>query len=161
MITQEKLKELFNYKDGKLFWKVKKSARTYIGDEAGSKNKSTGYLNIFIDSKSYKAHRLIFLFHHGFLPKYLDHIDGNRMNNKIENLRECTAAQNQWNQKTSTRNTSGIKGVEWCEDKKLWRGVVTVAGNRCHLGYFKNSELARKAVYEFRELRHGEFANHG
>jgi len=63
---------------------------------------------------------LIFLYHHGYLPKFVDHIDGNKKNNRIENLREATKSQNAMNQKVSTRNTSGIKGVMWHKRDKKW-----------------------------------------
>jgi hypothetical protein len=160
MITQGILKEMFTYKDGKLFWKIRKAVCTIIGEEAGSTD-IRGYCNISIDHKKYKTHRLIFLLHHGYLPEYIDHIDGNPTNNRIENLRECTAAQNQWNQKENTRNTSGIKGVAWHKRVKQWQARVCVSGVRHYLGYFRSPELAAKAVKEFREQYHGDFVNHG
>jgi hypothetical protein len=159
-ITQEQLKEMFTYKDGKLFWKVKKAWKTKIGEEAGSLNER-GYCNISIDHKKYKAHRLIFLMHHGYLPEYIDHIDGNPGNNRLENLRECTTAQNQWNQKVSSKSTSGIKGVVWHKRVNQWQARVCVSGVRHYLGYFRSPELAERAVKDFREQQHGDFVNHG
>jgi len=116
---------------------------------------------VSIDYKKYKIHRLIFLMHHGYLPEYIDHIDGNPKNNRVENLRECTASQNQWNQGISSKNTSGIKGVVWHKRVKQWQARVRVSGVRHYLCYFRSAELAEKAVQEFREQHHGTFANHG
>ena len=111
MITQNKVKELFTYEEGKLLWKVKKAIRTSIGEEAGTIN-ALGYRCISVDNKRYYAHRLIFLFHRGFLPEYIDHIDGDPTNNRLENLRECTRDQNQWNQKVSIKALRVSRA--WC-----------------------------------------------
>lgn len=160
MITQNKVKELFTYEEGKLLWKVKKAVRTSIGKEAGAVN-ALGYRCISVDNKKYYTHRLIFLFHRGYLPDYVDHIDRDPTNNRIENLRECTRDQNQWNQKVSIKSTSGIKGVVWHKRMKRWQARVSVSGVRHFLGSFQSHELAEQAVKEFREKHHGAFANHG
>ena len=77
MITQERLKELFDYQDGQLTWKVKK-ARANKGDIAGCNAEASGimYRQTKIDGKQYRVHCLVFLLHHGYLPKQVDHIDG-------------------------------------------------------------------------------------
>ena len=87
MITQERIKQLLKYKDGELVW-IKKSgigSHITVGAVAGSL-KRIGYMGVCIDKSNYLTHRLIFLYHHGYLPKTVDHIDGDRLNNKINNL---------------------------------------------------------------------------
>ena len=87
MLTQKEVCDYFDYVDGILYWKVQKANAIKIGQAAGSLDERTGYYRIHINSKMYKTHRLIFLYHHGYLPNYVDHIDNNRTNNRIENLR--------------------------------------------------------------------------
>ena len=95
MIAQERLKSLFDYVDGQLIAKTKSKGRN-IGDALRSVS-GNGYLKGSVDGKQYKVHRLVFLYFHGFMPSQVDHIDGNRKNNKIKNLREATSAQNNQN----------------------------------------------------------------
>ena len=146
-ITQEYLLELFEYKDGHLYWKVARG-NTSIGKRAGYIDTSNlGYqkVTIGIDNKLYNGHRLIFLIYHGYLPEFIDHIDGNSLNNNIDNLRECTIQQNSWNCKKSKNNSSGFTGV-WVHGKK-WRAGVKVGGVTKHLGTFNTPEEA-SAVYD-------------
>lgn len=155
-LTQTVLKELFDYRDGVLYWKIKCKG-IKIGHPAGCLNKA-GYLRTGIGGKSYRNHRLIFLMHHGYLPKTIDHIDTNRLNNRIENLREASSSQNNWNSKKSVNNTSGHKGVKWCKKNKKW--VVQVRKNYklCYFGSFDNIEDAIVASLKARKQLHGEFA---
>ena len=109
----------------------------------------------------YRAHRLIWLLFHGDLPKQLDHVDGNRQNNKIENLRECTPSQNQHNCKLRSDNKSGIKGVSWDSSKKMWAARLATKGEVSALGCFWDKEVAGQIVRIERLKLHGEFANNG
>ena len=95
------------------------------------------------------------------MPKYIDHIDGNPLNNKIENLRECTHQQNHFNERKPKNNTSGIKGVSFHKPTKKWRATVFLNYKQHYLGLFKDIKEAEKACIEFRNKHHGEFANHG
>ena len=158
ILTQELVQSLFEYKDGKLYWKVNKG-RVKIGDKTGSLHHS-GYLFIQINSKTYLAHRVIFLYHHGFLPQYIDHIDGNKSNNKIENLREATRHQNSFNTKLYKTNTSGIKGVNWSKSAKKWEVRVQINNKRKCFGIYENNELAELVAIEARNKYHGNFARH-
>lgn len=117
-LTQKYVRSLFDYKDGNLYWKVRKAYRIKIGDLAGYVN-ITGYQEVIIDGKSYKAHRLIFLYHHGYLPKFLDHIDCNKLNNDINNLREATKSQNKMNQ----RKIKDINGNQHHQNIKVFAGI--------------------------------------
>ena len=117
--TQKLLHQLFEYKGGKLYWKVDAAYNVKIGDVAGTTD-SKGYKTTKINGKIYKVHRLIFLMHYGYLPKFVDHKDKNPSNNKIENLRDATHSENQLNSKIPKNNTSGIKGVSWNSLVKKW-----------------------------------------
>ena len=165
MITYEEVKELFDYKDGELYWKkplnstMRKRKYYDLGDKAG-KQHSAGYVQICLNRRLYLAHRLIFLWHHGYLPRVLDHIDGNRLNNKIENLRAATYSENQFNRKIGKNNTSGHKGISWSLQYQKWLARIWCHGKAIYLGKYDNLDDAVKAVKLKREELHKEFARH-
>jgi hypothetical protein len=164
-LTVDLLNHLFEYdkETGNLIWKIKPSRRGHsvkAGDIAGTL-KSHGYLCVGINYNSYRAHRLIFLMHKGYLPKTIDHINGDKLDNRIENLRAATVGQNQHNRKTNANNTSGYKGVSWNKAQKKWTARITLERKIIHLGYFANVEEAAEVVRKAREELHGSFANHG
>ena len=161
IISQDYLKQIFDYKDGNLYWKIKTGARSLKGAKAGYFDKSCKYSLIRIKGKSYLTHRLIYLYHHGFLPKILDHIDANKLNNKIENLRPSNLITNGYNAKISKRNKSRIKGVYWHNLMKKWAVQLSIDGKQKKLGYFENLKDAEILVKKMREQHHKEFANHG
>lgn len=161
-LTQNLLKELFDYRDGELYWKVAKARRVKIGDLAGSIGRD-GYRAVGIDNKLYKAHRLIFLYYHGHLPEFLDHIDGNPLNNNIENLREATLQENQMNgKKRSSHNSkptsSKFKGVYRDKRDKKWMAYIRIDGKLKHLGYFTSEIEAAKTYNGAATAAFGEFA---
>lgn len=157
-MKQERLKELFNYCDGNLLWKVQKSRATKIGQIAGVKD-FRGYVRISIDRKSYYAHRLIWIWHYGELfNNKLDHINTNTSDNRIENLRLATQSQNNGNRNIPANNTSGHKGVSWSNQLQKWKAYIAIDGVRIHLGYFEELVEA-SAAYNLAAERHfGEFA---
>ncbi len=160
-LTVDLLNHLFEYdkETGNLIWKIQKRG-TRKGSIAGT-IKSHGYLCVGINYNSYRAHRLIFLMHKGYLPKTIDHINGDKLDNRIENLRAATVGQNQHNRKTNANNTSGYKGVSWHKAKKKWVSRIKLEGKSIHLGYFDNVEEAAEVVRKAREELHGDFAHHG
>lgn len=157
-ITQEYLKEIFDYKDGNLFWKKRTGPRSKINEIAGHLRKN-GYVQVILHRKIYVAHRLIWLWIHGEWPKNeVDHIDGNKSNNKIENLRDVTKSQNQQNRLKTRQNTSGYKGVFFHARSNKWIAKITLNKKQNYLGYFSSPLDAHNAYCEAAKKFHGEFA---
>lgn len=155
-LTQKDVKDLFEYEDGFLYWKeYKYPRRTDL--LVGTLGK-VGRIYTKINQKTYLVHRLIFLFHHGYLPKFIDHIDGNPVNNKIENLREATHRQNCQNRKLAINNTCGYKGVTKYRNK--WMAQIQVNGFKKHLGYFKTPSEAHEAYKKEADKSFGQFSKH-
>lgn len=150
------VKYSFNYVDGKFFWKSKKPG-VVIGKQAGTFDYK-GYRCIVINRKSYKAHRLVFLFHHGYLPKCIDHINGIKSDNRIENLREATESQNKANRGKTKVNTSGFKGVFKAHHGKKWRAQIKHGNKQIFLGKFDNKEEAYAKYIESSKKYFGDFA---
>ena len=154
------LHELFEYRDGELYWKVAKAKRIKVGNIAGSVSAS-GYKYIKIDGKSYSSHRLIFGMIYGYLPYEIDHIDGNPLNNLVENLREANHSDNLKNTKIQSNNRSGVKGVCWHKRTKKWYATIVVNKKPVYIGSYKLLEQAKQAINLARAKHHGKFANHG
>ncbi|WP_241622504.1 HNH endonuclease [Rosenbergiella australiborealis] len=131
------------------------------GSLAGNKNKSN-YVVIRINHKAYRAHRLAWLYTYGMWPTgMLDHINNDRSDNSIYNLREASNSENNQNKNLAKNNLCGIKGVFWNKHKRRWEASCSLNGKRYVLGRFKNISDAEREVRLFREKAHGEFANHG
>lgn len=151
MVQEQEVKELydkfhqrFEYRDGKLFSKENWHRLQRKGQEVGSVN-NCGYLKVCVDSKNYLVHRIIYLMHHGKLPELLDHIDRNKLNNNIENLREADKELNSWNRDKQSNNTSGFRGVSWNKNAGKWHAYIKIKGKRKHLGLFSTPEEASEA----------------
>ena len=159
MITQKDVQECFDYADGLLFWKnvSHPNKQSLIKKPAGSLHKS-GYRHISWRNKVHKAHRLIFLLHHGYLPKEIDHINANRQDNRIENLREATRSENQCNRSILKSNSSGCQNVSWHKKSNAWVVRIMKNGKSKLIGYFKDLEFADLVATEARDLYHGKFA---
>ncbi len=163
MITQEELKETFDYKDGHLYWKIAKQGVTK-GNLAGTLNRKYGnktdYWFVFFKGKNHKAHRLIWTYHYGFEPTMIDHIDGDGLNNRIENLRLTSPSQNAFNRKTKPNTKSGIKGVYFNAKSKKWTAKLIAYKKLIYLGTFLTQEDAIHAIHGARKQAHGEFASY-
>ena len=163
MLTKEYVRELFEYKDGDLYWKVRPSPRSRrrVGDKAGCPF-SNGRRIVGIDNRQYLIHRVIFLWHHGWVPTRVDHIIDVAAikDNRVENLRPATAAENTWNAKLCKRNTSGHKGVSWHLKAKKWYVQVSASNASVYRGLFEDIELAELFAIEARDKYHKEFARH-
>ena len=157
MITQQYLQHLFSYADGLLYWKISRSHCIHVGDLAGCGLKN-GRRTIHIDGHLYYVHRLVFLYHYGWLPNEIDHIDANPNNSRVENLRAATRNENQYNARLRADSISGAKNVHWYRQTKKWCVVLRVNKTRKHIGYFSDFELAELVATEARNKFHGAFA---
>ena len=158
MIQSEAL-ALFDYQDGKLYWRVKPSRGVYAGDEVGYIHPA-GHRRFMYKRKAYSVHRIIWLMHYGNIPIEIDHKDTNKLNNKIENLRAANK-KNQQNVGFRKDNTSKAKNVYWHKPTMRWSVIVTANKQRHNIGYFNDFELADLVATEARNKYHKEFANHG
>lgn len=131
---------LYCPKSGKLTWRRRGNQTPswntrFAGKEAGSLHNSNGitYKRVVIDGKKYYAHRLAYAIHHGEWPSVIDHIDGDGLNNKAENLRGVTQSENQKNHRLHKDNKSGISGVHFSD--RLGKFVVRIG--KSHLGCYE------------------------
>ena len=161
MITQAELKELIHYdqKTGVFTW-AKNRTKCKIGAIAGTFHVN-GYTHIQINKKIYKAHRLAWLYIYGYIPKFIDHINCDRSDNRLCNLREANIYQNNHNAKLSKNNKSGVKGVCWHKAANKWIANIEAYGKKIYLGLFEDLEFAELVVSEARNKYHGEYVNHG
>ena len=159
---QDELHRLFEYfPDGSIRRRISVNNHGALaGCLCGCPNKG-GYLRTTFDGKLRYNHHIIWAMHRGSWPVMLDHINRNRQDNRIENLRECTPSQNAFNQKLQTNNTTGIKGVTWRKDRQKYRARCVVQNAEIFIGHFDTIEEAKKAIQEHRIVLHGEFASNG
>ncbi len=146
-LTAEKLRSILNYESetGIFTWKVSNSNRVKVGAVAGSPN-GHGYLCIKVLNRLYRAHRLAWLYVNGSWPKLdIDHINRNRSDNRIANLREVTHKQNMQNASKRSDNTSGHPGVCWHKQKSKWQARIRHNYKRIYLGYYNTIEEANAA----------------
>ena len=152
-MTLEKINELFYYDNGNLIWNIDRSDKVKKGKIAGCLRKD-GYISISHNKKTYNAHRLIFFYFHGYMPKYIDHVNGNPSDNKIENLRECTSKQNNHNKKKYGKHK--YKGVYKSYNK--YKVQIMYNGILLYKGLYK-TEREAAIVYNSNAKRlFGEFA---
>ena len=157
-IAQDRLHELYEYRDGNFYRKT--SARGVKAGIQSNYKADRGYHKIMIDKKLYKFHRVVFMYHHGYMPKMVDHINGDKSDNRIENLREVTDSQNRMNVGISCKNKSGVKNVHWHKAGNCWRVQVTHKQG-VFTKQVEDLELAELIAIEARTKFHGEYANHG
>lgn len=167
MITTEYLRARLHYneKSGIFIWKIrevcKPTDKTWNKKFAG---KETGYLRhngykvINLMGKEYSSSRLAWLYVHGVMPKKeIDHINGDRSDNRIENLREASRSENAINRGVQSNNTSGAKGVWKRKGMNSWVAEIGVRGKRVKLGSFRTREAAKNAYLLAAKSLHGEF----
>ena|SRR3990167_376480 len=162
MLTHERLVEVLNYDPmtGLFSWRKRLAQIVKVGAIAGSINGS-GYRQIRIDGRVYKAHRLAWFYIHGEWPAHdMDHAAGRRQDNRLEKIRPATRSQNRANIGKHRNNTTGFKGVLFVRPHR-WRAVIKCEKRRYHLGYFDTPEEAHAAYAEKARELFGEFARAG
>ncbi|EHL80566.1 HNH endonuclease signature motif containing protein [Citrobacter portucalensis] len=153
-IEQSLLKESVSYdeKTGIFRW-IAKRQNVVAGRIAGHKD-SLGYIRITISGKNYLAHRLAWLYVHGYMPeKEIDHINRIRNDNRITNLREATSQLNSLNTGMYKNNTSGSKGIYFNKRAKKWQAQILIDGKREYLGLYddvKRADIAFRIANHFR-----------
>jgi hypothetical protein len=162
MVTVERLREILDYdsETGIFRYKQSTSDRMRVGDVAGWK--ARGYVKINISYETYRAHHLAWMFVHGEFPAdEIDHIDGDRSNNAISNLRLATRGQNACNIRLRSDNRSGLKGVSWDKNRGKWLAQIKANRKNFTLGRFDTPEQAHAAWATAAKRLHGEFFNPG
>ena len=160
--TIDRLRELISYDPiiGDMFWKTQHTNRIVVGQKINGKMK-LGHLRVGINRKRYLAHRIAWFHYYGKWPtKNLDHKDGNAGNNAIDNLRECTQAQNLWNRNVQCNNLVSLKGVSRDNRRGTWFSRICVKGKIHFLGKFNTPEEAHQAYIKAAKKLHGEFARY-
>lgn len=162
IITQSKLKSIvgYNKSSGVLFWKKRLRNRVSVNERVGSITKN-GYLETQMLGIRYYVHRLVWLYVYGEQPKYhIDHINHNKTDNRIENLRCVKQEENNRNLLISKRNKSGTVGVIFDIHIKKWVAYICVNSKNKHIGSFLKKNDAIKAR-KLSEIKYGYHKNHG
>ncbi|KAF1011073.1 MAG: hypothetical protein E5299_01494 [Burkholderia gladioli] len=142
-MNYENVRMLFQYTNGALYWQMNRGSNAKVGQRAGRQLK-TGYRSIHVGGKKYQEHRLVWLWHHGIVPRQIDHINGNKSDNRIENLREINSSQNQIN--TSPRKSeSGNRGVRRNPRNGKWISRIYRNGKEIRIGTFLTKKEATEA----------------
>lgn len=172
--SPELLRKLLRYEPdtGKLFWREREREffetdvahlvwnKKYKDKSAGGLA-GNGYLSISIFGQQHLVHRVVYAIYHSNWPiRQIDHINGDRADNRIENLRDVTSSENGKNMKRHSKNTSGITGVYWHKRDKKWQAHIMHERKFIHLGYFDTIDCAI-AARKSAEIEYGFHKNHG
>ena len=155
-MNQEECKKLFDYTNGGLYWRVNRGSNAKLGCRAGRIIK-TGYRSVHISGRRYQEHRLVYLWHYGFMPTQVDHINRDKADNRIENLRPTDHSKNQINTH-DRQNQSGFRGVRFVPKTGKWAARIYQNGREIRIGTFATPEEASAAYREEAKKRFGEFA---
>lgn len=179
-ITAQVLREVLTYfpESGDFFWRERDATwfssefrggsegncarwnATWAGKKAGFIDNSDGYHKIAILGNRIASHRLAWLYMTGEWPINIDHINGDRADNRWINLRNVSKVENNKNKRRSVNNSSGTTGVSWNSAMKKWHSQISHLGKRKHLGFFEDLEEAVNARKEA-EVFYKYHKNHG
>lgn len=157
------VKQLFDFlnyepKTGAFTWRVDMQRGSKAGDVAGNVN-CRGYRSIWINGLQFFAHRIAWAMSHGEWPELdIDHINENKSDNRISNLRHASRSENMFNRGKNKNNTSGVKGVSFCKCTGMWRAQMTLNRKPINIGRFKTKEEASEAYLNKAKEHRGEFA---
>ena len=161
MLTQERLKECLSYDPDSGDFVALVDRRLYKAGDVFRTVNSSGYIRIRIDGVYHYAHRLAWMYVHGeWPPADLDHINRNRVDNRLSNLRLATRRENLRNRSASRSSATGVKGVDYHEGMKKYRVRIRSEGRRITIGYFGSVEEAALAYEKAAAEHHGKFAAH-
>jgi len=160
MLSQAELKELFDYdpETGVLVWAVDRGSQKVKGKRVGHINQG-GYLKTIVFGQNWIVHRLIYYRFHGELPKYIDHKNGIRTDNRIANLRSTTMAGNARNTRSRKSASSKYLGVSLVKKTGTWSAALKTGGRSYWLGTFTDENDAARAYNSAAIKYFGEFAN--
>lgn len=161
MTDPARLRDLFDYdpETGLLRWKIDRQGGAHAGDIVQSRD-GHGYIQVTIDAKNLRAHRVIWAMCHGQWPSgQIDHINGVRDDNRISNLRVASPRQNSSNLGLAKTNTSGFRGVSYSRARGKWEAYIRSNGKHVHLGRFDRREDAVRARDAAARSAFGEFYN--
>lgn len=158
-LTAERARELLSYdpQSGLLTWRISRGNCFKAGDVAGPPGSMRqGYLRVYLDGRSYSVHRVIWLYVHRVHPSgEIDHIDGDRLNNKISNLRDVTRTKNQENLKHAHKdNSTGHLGVSYNKKNQKFTAHITILGRQNYLGSFQSAGDAHEAYLSKKRKHH-------
>lgn len=155
-LTQSDLRQMFLYDPGGFFIRQKSVRGGKVGVRVGALS-GCGYIYLSVRNHRYRLHRLVWLFHHGRMPDgIVDHINGDKSDNRIENLRLATVSQNKANEKLRQDNSSGFKGAK--PHNGRWQARIAENGVRRSLGYYDTPEEAHAAYVKRAREVFGDFA---
>jgi hypothetical protein len=156
-LTANRLKSLLEYNpENGVFTRKIDASNTKSGSVAGYIDIDSGYVRIGIDGKRYWAHRLAWLYMHGVWPVHdIDHIDRDRSNNRISNLRDVRRSMNLQNQvEANQRSVSRIRGVSWDKARCRWKVELSVGNRNKYIGRFSSIDAAADAYRKAKEKFH-------
>ena len=157
-LSATRLRAVLKYdpESGLFIRKIALSRNVRVGSVAGCPDKE-GYIVMNVDRRTYKAHRLAWLYQTGTWPDgKIDHINGHKDDNRFSNLRVVNDSQNGQNRKAPANNTTGFKGV--CLHQGRWQAQIVVRGKKLYLGMFSTPEAAYAAYVAAAKEHHGEYA---
>lgn len=152
-LSQSQLQDLFAYDSitGALTYKVSPAKKIKIGDQVNSIN-GCGFLQVCINKKYYLVDRIIWFHQKGYVPTTLTHINKNKLDNRISNLKEIKRSTNNVNRSLNSNNSSGHRGISWHKQTNKWRVVISINKKKIYLGGFldiNDAITAREKAEEF------------